>query len=267
MASAAPAIACEEPSKPPEARSAGPGDEVPYEVPNTLEGARYTLTLDEEQLAGGTDPGGKAGISGSFTMPDLGGDARRVAVRIAVAHAEDEARWSTEMPLDYKPKPPQALREEPRSAGAPPLPAAAPPPGPAPIPPLAPVVDLPAVTQGAVKGVQRRSPAVRRIFAALGRLGPPARKRSARRVEKRARRRAAKRGRRTADLGSIGLRERGAPAEPAAVPGRPIDAALPEFGVPVAWRALLAFAIVGFLLVLTLRAVALSRARRRALTP
>ena len=265
---AAPAQACDEPRGSSPAVSAKPGAEVAYEVPNTLEGALYTLTAEGRTLASGGDPGGEKGVSGSFTMPDLGGDARRIEVRVAVEHAEDGAAWSTSMPVDYEPQAVARPSDEPRSPRAPAAPAAAAPapPGPlvsAPLAGLAPRAD--GEVRGFLPGVRMRS--LRKVATVLGRLVPTTRSAVPRRGRRGARGKERRRKRNTFSLGSIGLKEP-AKARPRVSEENPsLAGGVPGFGVPVAWRGLLAFTVIGFLFVLTLRAVALARARRRVSGP
>lgn len=109
--------ACEEPSKAGEReRVAGEaGGKVDLDVPNTLEGARWELRIEDgDELADGIDEDPEEeGVTVRFEVPDLGVEPGEVDLVIDVTHEADGADWSYEVALDYRGRPAPEPVEEP----------------------------------------------------------------------------------------------------------------------------------------------------------
>jgi hypothetical protein len=72
---------------------AGRGDEVPFSISGTEEGATYALQVGATEVAQGSDPDGN-GISGEFTMPDLGDTTRTVTVEARVTQSDETTAFT-----------------------------------------------------------------------------------------------------------------------------------------------------------------------------
>ena len=118
---AATAAACTEPNLVLGRSQAGAGDNVPYSVSGTDQGASYTLDVNGTGVGSGIDNTADPGTSGSFTMPDLGDSPQTVYVRLVTTHEGNE--WPSEKSIEYTvPEPVTA----PSSSGAAPSASAAP---------------------------------------------------------------------------------------------------------------------------------------------
>ena len=121
------AYACDEPSKPDEReRVVGEaGGKVAFDVPNTLEGARWELRIEDgDELADGVDEDAEEeGVTVGFEVPDLGEHRRKVDLVVDVTHEADNAEWSYEVALDYRGRPepePEPAEEPEQEQPAPP---------------------------------------------------------------------------------------------------------------------------------------------------
>jgi type II secretory pathway pseudopilin PulG len=281
------AWACDEPHGSPDAVTAGPGDEVGFVIPTTLPGAKYELTIEGDEVASGEDATDEAGVSGEFTVPDLGSESRRVPVVVHVTHESDSADWRWEMPLDYRgaepaPSPPTAepsstpASQRPAPASTPAAPPAPPGPGPdnpAPtlLPPSTPSSGAPPATGGAGPSPDDGEPSP--VGAVLGAVLPGLADSSGRprRTSLRDRRRAERRARRARRKANSFAPGR----DPDAVKGRTVEAPrdprmdlsddrFAGLGYSIAWRLLAAVAIAGLLAPLLLGGLARRRRRREA---
>jgi hypothetical protein len=122
------ALAYQEPSSKDLGRvEARAGDAVSFELEGTDRGATWTARLgDGTELGGGSDSTEAPGDVGSFTVPDLGGEERDVAVEISVEHDGDGGDWTLSLTLAYRP----ASADSGSGTTAKPAPAPAPPPAP-----------------------------------------------------------------------------------------------------------------------------------------
>lgn len=84
--------------------SAGPGDTVWFSISSIEPGATYTITLDGHEVASGTNDTSYNGVSGSFTMPDLG-DQPTMATGFALSnHAADNDTQDPSRSMSYQPR-------------------------------------------------------------------------------------------------------------------------------------------------------------------
>lgn len=133
------AWACEEHDPDERERVAGlAGDSVSIDIPNTLEGAEWLVRIEDahDELAKGRDEDAETGTEAEFEVPDLGEEAQRVDLVVAVAHEADGAGWSYELELEYGGRP---AAEPPKQAE--PEPAPTPKPDEGPPPPAQPAPD------------------------------------------------------------------------------------------------------------------------------
>ncbi len=107
------------------ASAAAPGDKVAFQIPDSDRGDAYTISVDQTKAADGVDDTDDPGISGEFTMPDLGSRARTVTVTIDVKRAADGSEHSYESEMDYAPA--GSAESQPASKPAPARPPAQPP--------------------------------------------------------------------------------------------------------------------------------------------
>lgn len=125
------AWACEEHDPEERERVSGlAGESVSLDIPNTLEGAEWSIGIEDgDELAKGQDESADEGTEAEFDVPDLGEDEGEVDLVVAVTHEADGADWSYEVELEYggrpAPEPPKQAEPEP---GPPPAPEEQPPP-------------------------------------------------------------------------------------------------------------------------------------------
>ena len=109
------AYACNDPELDLVDREAKAGDTVHFSIINTKPGAEYTIEIvGHGQIASGTDTTDAEGVSGSFTMPDLGDSAKTVSVKMVASHFgahggeyKSEGPWPNEESMTYAvPAPP-----------------------------------------------------------------------------------------------------------------------------------------------------------------
>jgi hypothetical protein len=260
--------ACDEPHGSPDAVEAGPGDEVGFVIPTTLEGAAYELTVEgeDEAVARGRDETEEPGVSGEFTMPDLGSEARQVAVVVHVTHEADGADWRWEMPLDYRgsesaPSPPAS---QPSSTPAPPRPAPAstpasrpatsPPPARGSAPTLLPQ-SKPSPADGKQSPVDRVLGAVLSVRSARPRSASPGERRRGRRRARRAKRRA-----NSFQLGREPPAVKGRDVRPPRDPRKDLSGeGFAGFGYSIAWKLMAGVVVAGLMLPLLLGGLARRR--------
>lgn len=131
LAFAPAAAACDEPSKSGERErvSGEAGGKVDVDVPNTLEGARWELRIDDgDELADGIDEDPEEeGVTVRFEVPDLGEEPGEVDLVVDVTHEADGADWSYEVALDYRGRPAPEPAEEPEPQPQQPAPPPEPP--------------------------------------------------------------------------------------------------------------------------------------------
>jgi hypothetical protein len=100
--------------------SYSPGDRVGFEVPDSERGDGYTVSVDDQKVADGVDDTDEPGVTGEFTMPDLGSERRKVTVLIQVVRAADGSSRAYESKVDYEPA--ENVEATPASKPAPPRP-------------------------------------------------------------------------------------------------------------------------------------------------
>jgi hypothetical protein len=267
-----PAAAAAKPHQSAEQRPVyAPGDQVPFEVPDSRRGDAYEVFVENDKVADGVDDTEKPGVSGEFTMPDLGGKAREVTVLIEVTDATDGSNRSYKGTVDYKPSPPADA--SPASEPAPPRPeprpsppSQAPRPASTPAPPTAAPVPVSPVPGGPIPvtppepvGQVLRTP--ERVLRGLAKAAPLRHRGS--RTERRKAKRHARRARRKANDVRQG-KDPTAPKVRSLTTPRDTrvdlsDEDFPGLGYSVAWQLLAAVGGAGVLLTLLLGA----RARRR----
>lgn len=104
---------------------AGPHDPVTVYIPNTLDGAQYTVSVRGIGVVSGTDPDRDPGVAVTFVMPDLGGEnISQVEVHAAVTHedADDGRPWESSRFIAYiapQPAPPPPPEQPANEAPAP----------------------------------------------------------------------------------------------------------------------------------------------------
>jgi hypothetical protein len=83
--------------------SAGPNDPMGFSISGVEPGADYTVRVEGQQVAGGVNGSNNNGVSGGFSMPDLGDQPRTVYVYLDTHHDEDGYSWSHSVPVQYVP--------------------------------------------------------------------------------------------------------------------------------------------------------------------
>ncbi|MFL5866318.1 MAG: hypothetical protein ACJ766_04370 [Thermoleophilaceae bacterium] len=167
----APVAAWADPPAPP---AYSPGDRVPFTVPDSERGDRYTVRIDGHQVVKGEDLSDDPGASGEYTMPDLGSSARQVTQVVRVVGSSDGPR-SYETTVDYRPAP---ARPAPASKPAPRPPVPAPagaPPAARPAPPSTPASGQTPTSKGPSERASsgRKTPRTpERILRGLGQAAP-----------------------------------------------------------------------------------------------
>src|SRR5687767_11967518 len=84
---APPATACNQPDIEVSTTHARPGDWVNFTVSATDAGAGYTVYVQGQEAATGTDPDG-GGVASRFEMPDLGDSDLPAAIEVKVTHPD-----------------------------------------------------------------------------------------------------------------------------------------------------------------------------------
>jgi hypothetical protein len=84
--------------------TASPGDTVAFAVPDTPQGARYTLEVaGGERLAQGEDTTPQPGVLDEFQMPDLGADPLKLKLLLDVL-LPDGSGWKRKLSMQYLPR-------------------------------------------------------------------------------------------------------------------------------------------------------------------
>lgn len=104
--------------------SAGPGDTVSFSISGIEPGATYTLNLGGHEVASGTNNTPYNGVSGTFTMPNLGTQAVTVTGFGHTFHAADSDAQDPVSSMAYEPPAPSSTAAP--AASAPPKPEPAP---------------------------------------------------------------------------------------------------------------------------------------------
>ena len=97
--------------------AAAAGDVVEFSIAGAEDEVSYAVEVAEREVAEGE------GVSGAFTMPDLGAAARTVTVRVEVVASDERTTLSRK--LEYAPPPPVSSSPSAPAAAAP-APAVAP---------------------------------------------------------------------------------------------------------------------------------------------
>jgi hypothetical protein len=240
-------------------RSYSPGDRVGFEVPDSERGDGYTVAVDDQKVADGVDDTDEPGVTGEFTMPDLGSERRKVKVLIQVVPAAGGPSRAYESKVDYEPaetgdatpasKPvsPRPPAPASRPASSPPKPVLAAPPT---IPTPTPVaLREPSESGGKVLRTPERVLRGLTPAAPLRHRGTTAAHRQSRRHTRRARHRT---HRFHAGPDPVPPKVRSLPP-PRDTRGDLSDDRFPGLGYTVAWRLLALVAGAGLLLPLLLR--------------
>jgi hypothetical protein len=100
--------------------SAGPGDTVSFSISGIEPGATYTLNLGGQEVASGTNNTPYNGVSGTFTMPNLGTQPVTVTGFGHTFHAADSDAQDPASSMAYAPPAPSSTSTP--AASAPPKP-------------------------------------------------------------------------------------------------------------------------------------------------
>jgi hypothetical protein len=96
--------------------SAGPGDPVSFGISGIEPGAHYTVTFQGQTVASGTNTTNNNGVSGSFSMPDLGSQEQTTYAEADTIHPEDGESFHLTSSIEYLPPAPAAAPEQPAPA-------------------------------------------------------------------------------------------------------------------------------------------------------
>jgi hypothetical protein len=99
--------------------SAGPGDPVSFGISGIEPGAHYTVTFQGRTVASGTNTTNNNGVSGSFSMPDLGSQEQTTYAEADTIHPEDGESFHLTSSIEYLPPAPAAAPEQPAATSAP----------------------------------------------------------------------------------------------------------------------------------------------------
>jgi hypothetical protein len=102
--------------------SAGPGDTVSFSISGIEPGATYTLNLAGHQVASGTNNAPYNGVSGTFTMPNLGTQPVTVTGFGHTFHAADSDAQDPVSSMAYEPPAPSSTSSPAASAPSKPEP-------------------------------------------------------------------------------------------------------------------------------------------------
>ena len=83
--------------------SAGPGDPVSFSISGIQPGAHYSVTFEGRGVASGTNTSSNNGVSGSFSMPDLGSSPRTVYAYADTVHPDDGDSFHLSSAIEYQP--------------------------------------------------------------------------------------------------------------------------------------------------------------------
>lgn len=259
---------------PPAAWGAAPGDSVPFSIPDSELGDTYTVWIDGQQVAAGADETDELGVSGSFTMPDLGSKPHTATLTIGLVRVADGTSASYQSSVEYTPtaSPPNPQPSPSPAPGPSQPPSSSPPPASSPATPQQPAPDsgVEWLSGVGVDGGSAVGDIAKDTISVLGgAIGKAVKPRSRRRAVRRGHHKAHKRKHRKRKVNVI----KPTP-DPPTVQGRHVDAPrdtrrdlsgddFAGFGYTVAWRLLAGVALAGLLLPLLIGAG--SRSRRRQL--
>jgi hypothetical protein len=83
--------------------SAGPGDTVSFSISSIEPGATYSIVLEGHEVASGVNDTSYNGVSGTFTMPDLGSQPQTAFGAGHTVHADDGDTQDPNASLQYDP--------------------------------------------------------------------------------------------------------------------------------------------------------------------
>jgi hypothetical protein len=98
---------------------AGPGDTVPYSIAGISPGATYSFTIADQQVSGSNSSTDLNGVSGTFTMPDLGSKELTLTANGTCSCPEDANPQNINDSMQYVPPAPAAAPAPPASASSP----------------------------------------------------------------------------------------------------------------------------------------------------
>lgn len=92
--------------------SAGPGDPVSFSISGIEPGANYTVTFQGQTVASGTNATNNNGVSGTFSMPDLGSQEQTTYAEADTVHPEDGDSFHLTSSIEYLPPAPAAAPDQ-----------------------------------------------------------------------------------------------------------------------------------------------------------
>jgi hypothetical protein len=89
-------------------QSAGPGDTVSYSIAGIVPGATYSFTIAGQEISGKNTSSTDNGVSGTFTMPDLGSQALTLTANGSCSCPDSADNPGLHGEMQYLPPPPAA---------------------------------------------------------------------------------------------------------------------------------------------------------------
>src|SRR5262249_11522647 len=83
--------------------SAGPGDTVPYSISGISPGTTYSFVIGGKEVSGANTSTNLNGVSGTFTMPDLGSEQLTLTANGTCSCPEDANPQDISRPMLYIP--------------------------------------------------------------------------------------------------------------------------------------------------------------------
>jgi hypothetical protein len=103
--------------------SAGPGDTVSYSIAGIVPNATYNFTIAGQEISGTNTSSSDNGVSGTFTMPDLGSQQLTLTAHGSCSCPDSSDNPGLTASMQYLPPPPPASTRSPQGSDSTPAPA------------------------------------------------------------------------------------------------------------------------------------------------
>ncbi|HEY6654467.1 MAG TPA: hypothetical protein VI028_10100 [Solirubrobacterales bacterium] len=104
-------------------KTAGPGDTVSYSIAGIVPNATYSFTIAGREISGTNTSSSDNGVSGTFTMPDLGSQQLTLTAHGSCSCPDSSDNPGLSASMEYLPPPPPASSGSPQGSDSTPAPA------------------------------------------------------------------------------------------------------------------------------------------------
>jgi hypothetical protein len=97
-------------------KTAGPGDTVSYSIAGIVPNATYSFTIAGQEISGSNTSSSDNGVSGTFTMPDLGSQQLTLTAHGSCSCPDSSDNPGLSASMEYLPPPPPASSGSPQGS-------------------------------------------------------------------------------------------------------------------------------------------------------